>query len=144
LGLLGLCVNANATISTNTQCGYVCNVETTYQEIRTLVYKKVIHNDDKSFEDMINSLPPPSAGPGSKFLQNNIPKHNELHDCKNYQDWDKLSQEIASGVDNGYKMINNKLFTNSGKRYLRCNDPDNVFSKYIQKYPDLVDKRPEK
>jgi len=47
------------------------------------------------------------------------------HTCLDYRTWDEIYNDIDSGEDIGYYKKGNKLFSSDGKRFLRCNDPDN-------------------
>ena len=60
-----------------------------------------------------------------------------LHDCKDYKDWDNIVEDTNRGKSTGYKVVDNKLFTNEGKRYLRCNDPAN--EKWIKRWTEEVE-----
>ncbi|MBV5346771.1 PEP-CTERM sorting domain-containing protein [bacterium] len=97
-------------------CGQVCYNETKYYPVHFNTYREVKHHEEWVEERLVD-----------KFYKAN--NNDVKHDCLNYKKWDEIADATKDGGKTGYKLENNKLFTEEGKRYLRCNDPDNPANK---------------
>ena len=106
---------SNASTLVYSGCGYVCYSETIQYPVEHHEYMKVMHREPFEVEKKVVRLV-------------RVPPVKGEHDCLDYKKWDLIVKDIDSGIDTGYNVKDGKLFTNSGKRYLRCNDPDNPYN----------------
>lgn len=122
LTLILLSSNVNAQSLRFNGCREVCYSETISYPVNYQVTEEIRHREYWTEEKAVE-----------RFVKNPVVKGE--HDCLNYKTWDEIANDIDNGRDIGYYLKDGKLYKSNGKRYLRCNDPDNPFN-----FKKIVDK----